>query len=271
MEREPMAFKNRLTIIRQEVREAHNRFDLALYLAWSDTRTRYRRSVLGPLWLVFGTLIGVGGLGVVWSTLFHVDRAAFIPALSVGLVTWYLLNNCITESASVFYTNRDLILNIPLSSILVSMLLLFRQVINFLHNMLVVVVVLLIYPENISLVSLLSIPGFLLVCINLLAIIQIIGYLGARYRDLAPLLSAIMQPIFFISPVIFRPQQLGSVMFIANWNPFAYWLSLVRDPLLGSAPSLACWMVVLGMTVVGWTVALLLTAAKRQRLAYWVN
>lgn len=266
-----MAFKDRLKIIRREVLGAYNRFDLALYLAWSDTRTRYRRSVLGPLWLVFGTLIGVGGLGIVWSTLFQVDRATFIPALSVGLVTWYLLNSCITESASAFYTNRDLILNIPLSSILVSMLLLFRQVINFLHNMLVVFVVFLIYPENISVVSLLAIPGFFLVCINLLAIIQIIGYLGARYRDLAPLLTAIMQPIFFISPVIFRPQQLGPVVFIANWNPIAYWLSLVRDPLLGSAPSLTCWMVVLSMTIVGWIIALLLTAAKRERLAYWVN
>ena len=44
-----------------EVRMTVGRLDLALHLAWMDTCTRYRRSILGPFWLVFGTLIGVGG------------------------------------------------------------------------------------------------------------------------------------------------------------------------------------------------------------------
>jgi ABC-type polysaccharide/polyol phosphate export permease len=36
----------------RDLREALARFPLALYFAWSDTRARYKRSVLGPFWLL---------------------------------------------------------------------------------------------------------------------------------------------------------------------------------------------------------------------------
>lgn len=261
----------KIDIVKKEIFGALNKFHFALYIASSDTKTRYRRSVLGPLWLVFGTLIGVGGLGVVWSTLFDIDRATFIPALAIGLVTWYLLSSCVVESASAFYGNRDIFLNIPTSSILVSLLVLIRNIINFLHNFIVVIVVLIIYPNTVGLVSLLAIPGLLLVCFNLLAIIQLLGFVGARYRDLSPLLAAILQPLFFITPVLFRPSQLGANAFIAELNPFTYWLSLIRDPIMGVAPSITTWLIVSVMATVSWIAALLMTASKRHRLAYWVH
>jgi ABC-type polysaccharide/polyol phosphate export permease len=248
-----------------------NRLDLALHLAWTDTRTRYRRSVLGPFWLVIGTLIGVGGLGLVWSVVFQVDRETLIPMMATGLVIWTLLSASITEAASVFYTQRELFLNLPTASLFVSVVLLFRQLINFAHNLVVVVIVLLIYPRHLSLNALLVIPALALVALNLLWLIQFIGYVGARYRDLAPLLVAIMQPLFFVTPVLFQPQQLGSFRFIAEINPLAQWLTLIRDPLTGSAPPAMSWIASGCMALVGWSLALLITAVKRKRLVYWVH
>jgi ABC-type polysaccharide/polyol phosphate export permease len=257
--------------IRKEVTEAFGRFYLAVYLAWSDTRTRYRRSVLGPFWLVLGTAIGVGGLGIVWGSLFEVDRAVFIPSLTVGLVCWYLLSGCVIESAGVFYHNRELLLSMPSSSLLISIQLLLRQVVNFGHNFVVVIIVLAIFPHALNWSSFLAIPGFLLVCVNMLWIIQLVGYFGARFRDLEPLLAAVMQPLFFVTPVMFRSSQLGAASMIVEFNPFTYWLGLIRDPLMGVAPSALTWGVSLGMAVVGWTAALYMTGTKRHRLPYWVH
>ncbi|WP_420963312.1 ABC transporter permease [Brucella sp. IR073] len=259
------------TLLGREINGMLKRLDLAIHLAWSDTRARYRRSVLGPFWLVLGTLIGVGGLGFVWGALFDVQRDIFIPTLSIGLVSWYLLSACFVEAASVFYMNRDLLLNIPVSSLFVSTLLLFRQLINFAHNFVVVVIVLAIYPQHLSFAAIWMLPGLVLVGLNLLCIIQLVGYIGARYRDLAPLIAAIMQPLFFITPVLFLPSQLGARAFITEFNPFTYWLSLIRDPLMGVVPPATTWLIVIAMTIAGWSLALILTALKRQRLAYWVN
>lgn len=254
-----------------EVRALWEQFRLAFFLAWSDTRIRYKRSVLGPFWLVIGTAIGVGGIGFLWSSLFKIDTANFIPMITIGLVVWYLLSGCVVEAASVFYSNRDLLLSMPISSFLISIQLLLRQIVNFGHNFVVVVVVLFFFPQNLSFVALLAIPGFFLVSLNLLWLIQIIGYFGARYRDLEPLLAAIMQPIFFLTPVMFRPSQLSDKAFLMDFNPLAYWLALIRDPLMGHVPSVTTWGVSIIMALSGWCLALILTGYKRHRLPYWVN
>jgi len=255
----------------RELFGAIKRLDLAFYIAWSDTRTRYRRSVLGPFWLVLGTAIGVVGLSYVWSTIFQIDRATFVPALTVSLIVWIFLSATITEATSVFYANREILLNIPTSSLLISLLLLLRQLVNFGHNFVVVVAVLVIYPQHVTASSLLAIPGFLLVCLNLIWIIQLLGYFGARYRDLSPLVAALMPLLFFITPVLFRPHQLGSSAHIAEWNPLSWFLSLIRDPLMGEVPPPGIWIAALLMACVGCWAAAVLTIRKRDRLAYWVH
>lgn len=258
-------------VLRREMAGALARLDLAFHIAWTDTRARYRRSVLGPFWLVLGTLIGVGGLGLVWGTLFDVEREVFIPSLSIGLVVWYLLSASITEGAAVFYTNRELVLNLPVSSLLVSLLLLARQLINFAHNFVVVAVVLMIFPRHLGWTALWALPGFVLVAFTLLGLIQLLGYLGARFRDLAPLLVALMQPLFFVTPVLFRPHQLGGMAFLVELNPLAHLLALIRAPLMGEVPGLFSWVAAAAFAAACWALALWLTARKRHRLPYWVN
>ncbi|MCJ9709516.1 hypothetical protein LWS69_10810, partial [Bordetella hinzii] len=51
----------------------------ALHLSWVDVRTRYRKSVLGPLWLTLGNTIAIVGFSAVWAQLLRVERAVFVP------------------------------------------------------------------------------------------------------------------------------------------------------------------------------------------------
>lgn len=258
-------------ILATEIFDAVRHFDFALQIAWSNARAEYRRSFLGPGWLVVGTAIGVGGMGFVWGALFNVDAAGFVPLITVGLVVWYLLSTSVVGASSVYYRNRELFLNRRVSSLLVSAVHLLEQLVDFAHNLIVVIVVLLIFPQKLSFVALLAIPGFFLVIINLLWVIQIIGYVGARYRDFEPLITSIIQPLFLITPVLFNPNQLGAAKIIVYLNPFAYCLSLIRDPLMGHFPEPVTWIASLAMAPIGWGMALWLTRRKRQNLAYWVN
>lgn len=59
---------------RSDIVRALANMPAALFLSWSDTKARYKRSMLGPFWLTLGTAIGVGRLGFVWSTLFNMDK-----------------------------------------------------------------------------------------------------------------------------------------------------------------------------------------------------
>ncbi len=243
---------------------------LAWFFAWSDTRARYKRSVLGPFWLVLGTLIGVAGLGFVWSTLLNTDRATFIPALTIGLVLWNMIAGCVTGAAGVFTRNATVIKNIKTPSARISLELLFQQTVNLVHNSAVIALVLVVFPQRLSAVTLLAIPALALVLVNLWWVIQLIGFLGARFRDFEPLVVALMPILFFLSPVLYRSHQLGATAALMTFNPMAYWLDVVRDPLEGNAPAITTWLVTVLMAIAGWTLALWITRAKAHRLAYWV-
>ena len=243
---------------------------LAWYFAWSDTHARYKRSILGPFWLVLSTIIGVGGLGLVWSELLHVDRATFLPMLTIGLVVWQLISGCITAAANVFHAKASIIKNIRTPALRISLQLLFSQVVNFLHNLVIILLVLVLFPAHLSITCLLSVIGLVLVLANLLWVIQVIGFLGARYRDFDPLIGSVMPLLFFLSPVLFRSRDLGSMSFLMAFNPIAYWIEIVRDPLLGGVPSMWHYAVTIGMALFGWAFALTLTKAKAHRLPFWV-
>lgn len=250
--------------------ESFNRLPQAFYFAWGDTKARYRRSVLGPFWLVLGTAIGVAGLGFLWSTLLNVDRTSFIPSLTIGLVVWQLIAGCVIESPTIFTRNAAVIRNIKTPFLIFSVQLLFRQLINFGHNLIVVLLVLVIFPPSLSYVQLLVIPGLLLLVGNLLWIIMMIGMLGSRFRDLEQLISAFMPVMFFLSPVIYRPQQLGIKEQIVWLNPFSYMISLVRDPLQGFLPPNFVYIVSFSMLIIGWLGLLVLLSRKHGRIAFWV-
>jgi ABC-type polysaccharide/polyol phosphate export permease len=254
----------------RDLREALARFPLALYFAWSDTRARYKRSVLGPFWLVLNTAIGVVGLGFVWSTLLKVEKSEFIPALTIGLVVWQMLSGCLSEAPAVFYRQVSQIKDINLPSFFISLQVVLRQLINVGHNFVVVAVVFLIFPKHLSLLALLAIPGFVLVVLNLLWVTQILGLIGARYRDLEPLVVAFLPILFFVSPVIYSTKQLGNLQPFLLFNPLAPWVEVIRDPITGVVPDVSVYVYSFVITIAGWALTLWMTSKKRHRLPYWI-
>jgi len=99
----------------------------------------------------------------------------------------------------------------------------------------------------------------------------LMGLLCARFRDLSPIVTSVMQVAFFITPVIWIPKSLpGYAASLLTFNPFAVFLSLVRDPLMGQPVPLTYWLIALAITVGGWTVAFLAFARFRARITYWL-
>ena len=243
---------------------------LVLYFAWGDTRARYRRSVLGPFWIVIGTAVGVVGLSFIWSGLLKVDRETFVPMLAVGLVVWQFIAGCVTESPSAFTRNAAVMRNLKTPYLIFPLQLLLRHLINFAHNIVVVIVVLIIFPPPLGISQLLIIPGILLLLGNLFWIAILFGMLGARFRDLEQTIGVLIPLMFFLSPVLYRPDQLGLMEKFIWLNPFTYMISLIRDPILGFAPAPFVYLVSAGTLLAGWWVTLWLYGRKHGRIPFWV-
>jgi len=249
---------------------AWKRRQLAIYLAWSETVARYRRSTLGPIWLVLGTAVGVVGMGFIWSILLQQDMESFIPSITVGLVVWQFISGVVTESPGMFVKNATMLVNIRMPVYLITLQAFGRHLINLAHNLVVVLAVFIIFPQYNSWTSLLALPGLLIVSINLVAIMQLVGILGARFRDLEPLILAFFPILFFLSPVIYRPGQLGAAEAIMTFNPIAHYIRVIRDPMLGVVPSVGSYAIVLALTAVTVLLSLWMTGSRAYRLPYWM-
>lgn len=249
---------------------AWKRRQLAVYFAWSETIARYRRSTLGPIWLVLGTAIGVAGMGFIWSILLNQDMQSFIPSITVGLVVWQFISGVVTESPGMFVKNATMLVNIRMPIYLITFQAFGRHLINLAHNLVVVLVVFIIFPHYNSWTSILALPGLVIVSINLVAIMQLVGIIGARFRDLEPLIQAFFPILFFLSPVIYRPGQLGAAEAIMTFNPISHYIRVIRDPMLGVIPSLENYLVVLAMTAVTVLLSVWMTGSRGYRLPYWM-
>src|SRR4051812_47682455 len=75
---------------------------LSLMLGWQDIVQRYRRSLLGPLWLTLSTAVTVGALGLVYASLFRLPLERYLPYLAIGLVTWTFISSLVIEGCNSF-------------------------------------------------------------------------------------------------------------------------------------------------------------------------
>ena len=57
----------------------------------SEIRRRYARSTLGQFWLTISTAIMVVALGIVWSTLWKLPIASFMPYIAISLIVWTMI------------------------------------------------------------------------------------------------------------------------------------------------------------------------------------
>jgi len=261
------------------------------HLGWQDIKQRYRRSVLGPLWITIGMGVTALGTGLLYGFLFQANTATFLPYVTVGFIVWNFLSGCLLEGLSTFISNEGLIKHLPAPMSVYVLRTIWRQTLLLLHNLIVYVIVAAIFFTSIdhpysmvdggdptapglSWTLVLVVPGFLLVALNGGWVATLLGIISTRYRDIPQVINAIIQLLFYATPIVWSIDTLGKNkafgQFVLDWNPLYHLMQVMRGPLIGQDVAPLSWIVVGGMTVVGWALALLAMKNYRARISYWV-
>jgi ABC-2 type transport system permease protein/lipopolysaccharide transport system permease protein len=235
-----------------------------------DIRRRYRRSVIGPFWITLSMGIMVGALGLLYGTIFKQDMHDYLPYLAAGFVVWGLISSLITEGTAVFIGAEGLIRQLPAPLSVHVYRLLWSNLIIFGHNIWVFFAAALWYGLNPGWTALLALPALALVLLNGFWLALLLGLLSARFRDIPLVVASVVQVMFFITPVIWRPDMLPDRALVLDLNPLHHFVEILRAPLLGQVPDLRHWLAAFVVTGVGWVVALAFFRVYRWRLAYWV-
>lgn len=245
---------------------------LPLYLAKVDITQRYRRSSLGPFWITISTAIMVGCIGFIFGTIFKTPMKDFLPFIATGLILWSLISSTIVEATGVFPASESIIKQLPLPLFTHVIRMVVRNIYIFLHNCILIPLLLLILERPISLKVLLFIPGFALLILNLLWISLLLAVICTRFRDITQIVNSFLQIFFYITPIIWMPEQIinraGSTLL--NLNPFFHAMQLVRGPILNTYATSTNWIVSISICLLGWFLTIVVFNKCKRHVAYWL-
>lgn len=257
---------------RADIGSALKNYQIFSTLGWQDVATRYRRSRVGAFWLTINMLVMIAVLGVVFGTLFRTSVAEFLPSLTIGVIIWGFISSLINEGCVSFIVAQDTILQIRMSLATHVFRVVWRNIIITAHNLLILPLLFLVFMKPIGLVALLSIFGLALLVVNVTWMVFILSVICTRFRDFTQIMQNAMQVLFYATPIIWHADMLSQRLGknLLNLNPFYHLLSIVREPLLGSAPTTMNWMVSIFMAIIGWAIALVFFDRYRRRVPYWL-
>lgn len=244
-----------------------------LALAWQDISIRYRRSVIGPLWITLSMAITVYSMGMLYARLFHIDLQHYFPYLVAGMLAWGLVQTILTESVDVYLISASLIRQVKLPYFFHIHRLCIRNFIISAHNLLVMIPIYLFFPQGWAWLTLMPVFCFnlLLLYLNLVLVANILGMVCARYRDMGQVFKSLLQVLFFLTPVMWDAASIGQqYQTLILCNPLYDFIQLLRQPLIGQLPALKLYAFAGLFTSLGLGINYFLFVRYRSRIVYWL-
>jgi ABC-type polysaccharide/polyol phosphate export permease len=244
-------------------------FSLWWRLAFLLIIQRYRRSMLGPFWITISSGFFIFALTFIMQNIFNKDFDKLIAPITFGIVTWAFIFAVITESCESFYSSAGYIKNIimPLSSHI--FITLFKNIIIFFHNSILIIFVL-IFFGTVNFNLLFIIPGFIILTIILFFIALTLAILCARFRDLQPIVYSITQIFFFITPIWWSAEIFIDRIIFIDFNPFYHFVYLIKSPLLGNEINISTIIFIILFFLLFVPLAFYLFSKTYKKIAYWV-
>ncbi|WP_349935109.1 ABC transporter permease [Acetobacter sp. A11-2] len=242
---------------------------LGLTLAWLDIRLRYRGSILGPFWLTATTAIMVAAMGVLYAYLLNTDVHTYLPFLTLSLVLWGFVGGTMQEGCGTFTGAARLIHAARMPYSLHVLRVAVRNILVFAHNVPVVAGVFLWFHVSPKW-SWTVLPATGLWLVDCFFAVLLLGILGARFRDVPPIMASLTQVMFFVTPILWSPQLMTTGQAWLLLDPFYPLIEILRAPFTGDVMQTTVWPAALGWSAVLIVATFCLFARMRTRLAYWV-
>ncbi len=145
-----------------------------------------------------------------------------------------------------------------------------RNLIILAHNSVIVLLVFGILRVGIDWHALLIIPGLLIGSAAMLGISMIVSVFCTRYRDMPMIVTNATMVLFYVTPIIWQANTLGRHRWIADWNPFAHLIDIIRGPLVERTFPVESYLWSIGSAFVLISFGVLLQRRYRDRIAYWL-
>jgi lipopolysaccharide transport system permease protein len=185
-----------------------------------DLKVRYKNSVLGVLWSLLNPLMMMIVYTVLFTVLIPNDSIRHYPVfILVALIPWNFLSGSLVGGTVSVTSNAPLIKKVYFPRILLPVSAVISNLVNFFLVSLVLLIF--IYAFGIGLtIHALWVPLILLTqVIFILGLSMLFSALHAFYRDVMMILEVLMLAWFFLTPVFYPFEWLGTQAVLLGYSP----------------------------------------------------
>ncbi|MBI1276256.1 ABC transporter permease [bacterium] len=245
-----------------------------LHLTSAELRTKYRRSMIGPMWSIIQPLAMTMLLAFVMGKLMGVPIGDYALYIFSGVVVWEYMTGSVNTGCKCLYTAAPYIkqfahpvLIYPLRYSLAGLVNLMLASVGLIGWALVV------HPENLN-ISWLFIP-MAMVMFFLIAwpLASLCAVIATYFYDFTQLVGILMQIVYYVSPVFLKASMFekAGIGYLLEWNPVYHLLQLLRAPLLaGEFPSLFNIGFVLATAMLLWLMTFITLRRVEQKIIFYL-
>lgn len=241
------------------------------FMGWNDVAKQYRRTFLGPVWITLHTAVFIVAFGLIGAQLFKYPADWYLAYFCAGHVLFGYFSALVNEGCLTYIGADAFLKQTPYPKMAFVFRTVFRCSILMLHSAVIVLAVLL-WSGRLGAVQWWTLLGASAVTLAAACLlVAILGGLAARFRDVTVALASVMQVSFFVTPVLWVPDQLTErAQWVVHLNPLALFLDLMRSPLMGSVPDLRTWASAGGVVALLAVVFFWQYVVIRRRIVYWL-
>ncbi|MDS4028036.1 MAG: ABC transporter permease [Candidatus Contendobacter sp.] len=244
--------------------------ELIFLITGNILKNRYKRSVLGILWMLLNPLLQTIVLAIAFGAMFKSSLSNYPVYLLSGLLTWNFITQTTQYSMGTMAYGGGLLkkIYIPRATYIIAAV--GNGFVNFMISIFSMVIVVLFLGHPIE-SSWFFLPfSIIIITVFSLGFALLLSTASVFFVDSIDIYQVLIQAFFFLTPIIYPISTLPSYWSgLMAWNPFYYFVEIFRMPIYentlpGNDLILISSLLATSTLLIGW----LIFTSKADQLAY---
>jgi len=230
---------------------------------------KYRRSYFGFLWGLINPIFMITSTAFIFSSILHKEFFEYIFYVFAGMIPWLFISQSIFSSSNVYISNEALIRKVKINLALLPVSNLLVVLFDSLVTCFLYLIFMTIKNHQLYLSLLQLIPAYVILIFFCTGSALIFSVMTVYFRDLQWLIQMAMQTLFFLTPVLYRPDSLsGNAQFIVEINPLTPFIQLFSNILNNQIISINDWVISLLVAFIVFVVGLCTYAFNSTKIIF---
>lgn len=244
-----------------------------------NIKNQYRRSVLGILWTVLNPLLNMLVMWFVFDKIFgRTSTGLFYPVYILsGTITFGFVRTASTMSLPCMVNNYDLLTKTRVPYLVFPLSLNVSALVNLGFSVIALIILMLAcIPQGVEFhwtMLMMAVPWLPALFLFALGMSLILCSIYVRFRDIKHLYEVFCTLWMYATPVFYTLEslQLGSKMgLVMKLNPMYYYITYLRELLMGIVPSWQTHLICYGVGILFFTIGIIVFRMSKKKFILYI-